>query len=148
MKKLYGLFLLTVLLFAAGCKQDAPVVPAYLQNTKLLGKWYLKQLVITPESGPSSSVSSFSNKDFFDFKAGNIATFSSTIYNTSYEGYYSANSLNNPTTLSFKSGTFVLRYDIYGLDPLGNLILDEVITDSDAGFPTTTIYRYIYNKTL
>ena len=148
MKKLYGLFLITVLLFAAGCKQDAPVVPAYLQNAKLLGKWYLKALTITQEDGSTSTITSFTDKDFFDFRTGNAASFSSTIYGTSYEGYYSANSLNTPNTLSFKSGTLLLKYDIYSLDPLGNLELDETIIDTDSGVPTRTYYRYTYNKTL
>jgi hypothetical protein len=148
MKKVYGLFLLAVLLFAAGCKLDPPVVPAYLQNSKLLGKWYLKELLITQEDGTTSSLTDFTDKDFFDFKTGNAAIYSSTLYGKSYEGYYSSNSLDSPNTLSFKSGTLVLKYDIYGIDPTGDLVLDEAIVDTDSGVPTTTYYRYTYNKTL
>jgi len=148
MKKVYGLLFMVVILFAAGCKQDPPVVPAYLQNAKLLGKWYLKEMLITQEDGSTSSLTDFTDKDYFDFKTGNAATYSSTIYGSTYEGYYSANSQNSPNTLSFKSGSLLLRYDIYSLDPLGNLVLDETIVDSNSGFPATTYYRYTYNKTL
>lgn len=148
MKKIYGLLILTVLLFAAGCKQDPPVVPAYLQNTKLLGKWYLKELLITQEDGTSSSLTDFADKDFFDFKAGNAATFSSTVYGKSYEGYYSANSLNTPNTLSFKSGSLLLQYNIDSIDPLASLVLSETITDTDSGVRTSTIYQYTYSRTL
>jgi len=147
MKKVYGLFLLAVLLFAAGCKQDPPVVPAYLQNAKLLGKWYLKEIAITQEDGTTSTLTDFTDKDFFDFKSGNAATYSSALRGKSYEGYYSANSLNTPNTLSFKSGTLLLKYDIYSIDPAGDLVLDEAITDTDSGVPETTYYRYTYNKT-
>jgi len=148
MKKIYGLVLLAVLLFAAGCKQDPPVVPAYLQNTKLLGKWYLKEMLITQEDGSTSSLTDFADKDFFDFKAGNAATFSSTIYGKSYEGYYSANSLNTPNTLSFKSGSLLLQYDIDSIDSLGDLVLSQTIKDTDSGVPTFTIYQYTYSRTL
>lgn len=148
MKKVYGLFLLAVLLFAAGCKQDPPVVPAYLQNAKLLGKWYLKEILITQEDGSTSSLTDFTDKDFFNFKTGNAATFSSTIYGQTYEGYYSANSLNNPTSLTFKSGVLILRYNILSLDPVSNLVLDETVTDTDSGVATNTYYRYTYSRTL
>jgi len=148
MKKVYGLLLFAVILFAAGCKQDPPVVPAYLQNAKLLGKWYLKEISITQQDGSTSTLTDFTNKDFFDFRTGNTATFSSTLYGSSYEGYYSANSLITPNTLSFKSGSLLLKYDIYSVDPLTDLVLDETVIDSDSGVPTPVYYRYTYNKTL
>lgn len=148
MKKVYGFLLLAVMLFAAGCKEDTAVVPAYLQNAKLLGKWYLKQLVITQQDGSTSAIANFSNKDFFDFRTGNTATFSSTLYGSSYEGYYSANSLNTPNTLSFKSGSLLRQFDNYSFDPLGNLVLDEIMIDSSSGTSTPTIYSYTYSKTL
>jgi hypothetical protein len=148
MKKLYGLLLITVLLFAAGCKQDAPVVPAYLQNAKLLGKWYLKNLAITNEDGSSGgSLTVFTDKDFFEFKTGNAATYSSTLYAKSFAGYYSANSLNTPNTLSFKSGDLLLVYSFY-LDFTGDLILNETIIDPNSGVPTPKLYTYTYSKTL
>jgi len=148
MKKVYGLLLFAVLLFAASCKQDAPVVPAHLQNEKLLGKWYLKEILITQQDGSTSSLTDFSNKDFFDFRTGNTATFSSTLYSSSYEGYYSANSLNTPNTLSFKSGELLLRFDNYSFDPFGNLVLDETVIDSSSGIPTPTLHSHTYSKTL
>ena len=148
MKKVYGWLLFTVILLAAGCKQDTAVVPAYLQNAKLLGKWYLKQIVITQEDGSTSTIANFTNKDFFDFRSGNAATFSSTIYGSSFEGYYAANSSNTPNTLSFKSGDLLRQYNNYSFDPLGNLVLDEIIIDSGSGTSTSTLYSYTYSKTL
>jgi hypothetical protein len=149
MKKVYGLLLLAVFLFAAGCKLDPPVVPAYLQDAKLLGKWYLIDMEITNDDGsPGGSITDFTDKDFFDFKTGNAATYSSTIYGKTYEGYFSANSLNNPNTLSFKSGDLLLKYDSYSIDQFGNLIMDQIVIDTSSGIPTTTTYSYTYTKTL
>ena len=148
MKKIYGALILTLLLFAGGCKQDEAIVPSTLQNINLLGKWYLKQLEIIPVADPSSStlIDNFTNKDFFEFKAGNAATYSSTLYASVFEGYYSANSLTNPQTLSFKSGELLIKYNIESLDPLSTLELSETITTTISGINTSTRYEYTYTR--
>lgn len=149
MKKIYSVFILTLLLFAGGCKQDEAIVPSTLQNYNLLGKWYLKELEITDLNDPSSPptiLSDYTDKDFFEFKIGNAATYSSTLYAKVFEGYYSANSLANPQTLSFKSGELLLKYTIDSLDPLSELIVYEIITTKAAGVTTSTKYQYTYNR--
>jgi hypothetical protein len=148
MKKIYSVFILTLLLFTGGCKQDEAIVPSTLQNINLLGKWYLKELEITDLDDPSSSstLTDFTDKDFFEFKTGNAATYSSTLYAKVFEGYYSANSLANPQTLSFKSGELLLKYTIDSLDPLSELVIYEIITTKAAGVTTSTKYQYTYNR--
>jgi len=147
MKKIYGVFILTLLLFS-GCKQDEAIIPSTLQNTNLLGKWYLKQLEIIPVDDPSLSttIEDFTDKDFFEFKTGNAATYSSTLYARVFEGYYSANSLTNPQTLSFKSGDLLLKYNIDSLDPLSELVVYETVTTKEAGITTSVRYQYTYNR--
>lgn len=149
MKKIYSVFILTLLLFAGGCKQDEAIVPSTLQNYNLLGKWYLKELEITDLDDPLSSptiLSDYTDKDFFEFKTGNAATYSSTLYAKVFEGYYSANSSTNPQTLSFKSGEVLLKYTIDSLDPLSELVVYEIITTKVAGLTTSTKYQYTYNR--
>ncbi|MFD1255740.1 hypothetical protein ACFQ3S_02945 [Mucilaginibacter terrae] len=148
MKNIYGVFILVLLLFTGGCKQDEAIVPSTLQNINLLGKWYLKQLEIIPVADPASStvINNFTSNDFFEFKTGNAATYSSTLYAKVFEGYYSANSLTNPQTLSFKSGDLLLKYFIDSLDPLNELVLYETLTTTEAGITTSTRYQYTYNR--
>lgn len=133
---------------AVGCKQDPAVVPANLQNAALLGKWYLKQLVITPDdpNATTATLSDFTTSDFFEFRTGNEATFSSpTLYNNLYIGYYSANSGTTPNTLSFKSGKFALKYFIDNVDET-ELKVYEIITNTDNGTTSTNQYEYTYNR--
>lgn len=148
MKKIYGAFIITMLLFAGGCKQDEVIIPSTLQNSNLLGKWYLKELEIVPVNDPasSSSFTDYNSNDYFEFKAGNKATYSSTLYSTVFEGYYSANSATTPQTLSFKSGDLLLKYYIESIDPANKLVLYETPESADAGIPTNTLYRYTYSR--
>lgn len=148
MKKIYGAFIITMLLFAAGCKQDEVIVPSTLQNNNLLGKWYLKELEIVPANDPasSSSFTDYTSNDYFEFKAGNKATYSSTLYATVFEGYYSANSATTPQALSFKSGDLLIKYYIESIDPTNQMVLYDTVESAAAGIPTTILYRYTYSR--
>jgi hypothetical protein len=147
MNKIYGFLFLAILLFTSGCKQDEVVVPTTLQNTNLLGKWYLTELIITPEDPTASSdtLNDFTDKDFFEFKPGSAATFSSTIYAKVYEGYYSVNSSVNPQVLSFKSGNLLLRYFVESVDSTTFTVF-EARTETQGGVPVTTLYHYTYSR--
>ena len=137
------------MLFAGGCKQDEAVVPAYLQNSKLLGKWYLSTLEISTAYGDEAPVDSdpvyFGDKDYFIFKDNNEATFSSSMYARIFEGYYSSNNNAIPKTLKFKSGDLLLSYSLISLDDQ-LLVLSETSTDSSAGVKITTYKKYTYSR--
>jgi hypothetical protein len=148
MKKIYGVLLLTLMLMGSSCKQDEAILPQSLQNTLLLGKWYLSQLDVTTQEGNNTpvtapSVTGFSDKDYYIFAEGNKATFSSTLYARIFEGYYSYNTGNTPTLLSFKSGDLLIRYTVIALQP-DSLVIEETITDTLNGVRTITTNRYTY----
>lgn len=149
MKQIYGLIILATMLFASGCKQDEAVVPGSLQNSKLLGKWYLSVLEISTAYEDDAPVDSdpiyFGDKDYFIFKDNNEATFSSSIYAKLYEGYYSSNSNANPKTLKFKSGDLLLSYTLISVDDQ-TLLLSETSTSSTGGVKITTYKKYTYSR--
>ena len=150
MKKIYVLIFITALMFTVGCKLDEPVVPASLQNAQLLGKWNLSAVEVTTQTGidvPSDpvSVTSFTDQDYFEFKEGNAATFSSSFYGKVYTGYYAINSAAIPQTLTFKSGDFTVKYFVDRISA-NSIVLVEITTGLQDGETTTTINRYTYNK--
>jgi len=138
------------MLFAGGCKQDEAVVPAYLQNSKLLGKWYLVSLQISTITGTDAPVEGDpipfeSDKNYFIFNDNNEATFSSSIYARVFKGYYSSNSTSNPKTLKFKSGDLLLNYALEIIDDQ-TLVVTESTSSTIAGEITTTLKRYTYSR--
>ncbi len=139
------------MLFAGGCKQDEAVIPASLKNTKLLGKWNLASLEVTTaiDSDPpvtADPITTFTDKDYFIFKdTNNEATFSSTMYARTFEGYYSTNSNANPKTLKFKSGNLLLNYVLEGVDDQ-TLVVSETSEVTSGGSTTTTYKRYTYTR--
>jgi hypothetical protein len=151
MKQIYGLIILATMLFASGCKQDETVIPAYLKNAKLLGKWNLISLEVTTavDTDPpitADPITSFTDKDYFIFKdTNNEATFSSTMYARTFEGYYSTNNNANPKTLKFKSGDLLLDYVLESVDDQ-LLVVSETTRSVYAGSTTTTYKRYTYSR--
>ncbi len=151
MKHIYGLIILVTILIAGGCKQDEVVIPDSLKNAKLLGKWNLVSLEVTTavDTDPpitADPITSFTDKDYFIFKdTNNEATFSSTMYARTFEGYYSANSNANPKTLKFKSGDLLLNYVLESVDDQ-LLVVSETSNSTYAGSTTTTYKRYTYSR--
>ncbi|WP_345950849.1 hypothetical protein ABDD95_05245 [Mucilaginibacter sp. PAMB04274] len=148
-KKIYGVLLLVTILFASGCKTDPAVVPDSLQNLKLLGKWFLTDFEITTQvdaDAPTTvNLTDFTDKDYFEFKTDNQATYSSTLYGRVFEGYYSANSSTTPQTLSFKSGNLLLKYQVESIDTL-QFVIYETTTSTVGGVTTTITNRYTYSR--
>lgn len=153
MKKAY-LFLL--LIYTAGlgaCKTDEAVIPANLQNPALLGKWHLQSLttrIQTTGNGNSFDevfpTSGFGSSDYFEFKTGNEAIYSSTFTGKAYAGYYSTNTnVAAPRPLKFKSGNFELNYQIQSLTSTSLILFNTTISEL-AGVTTTTTNTYSYAR--
>lgn len=148
-KKIYGFWMLVLVLLSISCKQDPPILPANLQNTQLIGKWQLTELVIGTKVGSndyeySDPITGFPANDYFQFDRNNQAVLSSTIYNKAFQGYYSANTAQS--TLAFKSGDFLVRYNVIGIS-LTELKISETLTDTDpTGTITLTTNIYTYNR--
>ena len=148
-KKIYGFLMLAMVLFTTACKQDPPILPSNLQNAQLIGKWGLTEFSIGTKVNTDAEtlvgpISGTAN-DFFIFAEGNQAVLSSTIYQKSFAGYYSANSA--ASTLSFKSGELLIKYDVQTVS-VTELELSEVVsvvTDQSGNTITTTNY-YTYNR--
>ena len=143
-RKFYGIIFIATLLFTSGCKQDEAVIPSTLQNPALLGKWYLKQVldITDPAAIPDND---FTANDYFEFKTGNVGTYSSVDFGQVFEGYYSINSTLNPQTLSFKSGTLLLKYTVDELS-LTDLILIETVEQTINGTKTIILYQHNYSR--
>jgi hypothetical protein len=149
MKKIYGILVAVIVLFTMGCKQDPPVLPANLQNTQLLGKWYLTSLVIDTDvdgtTNSSNPITDFTDQDYFEFKANNEATFSSSQYNKKYNGYYAANSDVSPQTLKFKSGDLLISYLIESISD-DSFVVYTSSSSTTNGSTTTITNHYTYSK--
>lgn len=141
-------FLIMIVLGMSGCQKEKTSIPSYLQMPELTGKWYLHTLYITTSTDNSvtshtDSATSFTAQDYFEFKADNAATFSSTIFGKSYEGYYSANSSVAPATLTFKSVDFLNKYNISKVTK-DSLVLYQTQATKVAGVTTTVANYYVY----
>ncbi|WP_342645639.1 hypothetical protein [Mucilaginibacter sp. CSA2-8R] len=150
MKQIYGLIILVTMLFVGGCKQDEAVIPASLQNLKLLGKWYLVSTQILTATGNDTPVGgdpipSDSDQNYFIFRENNEATFSSTMYARVFVGYYSSNSSASIKTLKFKSGALLLNYVLESIDDQ-TFVVTESSSSTIAGEITTTLKRYTYSR--
>lgn len=135
-------------LIAGGCQKDSDALPAYLKNDSLTGKWYLKNLTRQTSADTSinilvDSVTSFTTDDYFEFKADNSATYSSTNIGKRYNGYYSANSSVTPYVLTFKSGSYVNQFDISKVSK-DSLVLYKTQSATGNAVTTTTTDYYIY----
>ncbi|UEG52613.1 hypothetical protein LLH06_16810 [Mucilaginibacter daejeonensis] len=150
MKKIYAVLALVTILFAAGCKQDPAVVPANLQNAQLLGKWYLTSLVIDTDVDGSvttaDAITDFTDQDYFEFKTGNEAVFSSSQYGKLFKGYYSANSDASPQTLKFKSGSVLINYVLESIDDT-EFVVNTSSSSTTAGSTTIITSHYTYSRT-
>ncbi len=134
----------------AGCHKESTAIPAYLQNPALTGKWFLKSLIIKTSADTSTftgsdTVKMFTAQDFFEFKAQNAATYSSTLLGKSYDGYYSANSGASPYTLTFKSGDFINKFNIGSISK-DSLVIYQPVTTTNGIVTTTIAYNYIYTR--
>lgn len=152
MTKLYPAFLLLLLLSlcAGSCQKETSAIPADLQLPAITGKWYLKSLVIKTSTDTSVDVTtetytSFTTNDFFEFKASNAATYSSSIIGKMYNGYYSAEAAAIPQTLTFKSGDFVNKY-IVNTATADNLIIYQTSATKSGTVTTTVTDTYTYSK--
>jgi hypothetical protein len=150
MKNIFGFLLVAVLMFTGGCKLDDATVPSSLQNPLLIGKWYLSDLTIVTKTGlndvTETTIDSYTDQDYFEFRTGNAATYSSTTYAKTFIGYYSSNSTTTPTTLSFKSGDLLLQYQIQSLDATELVVYDESSTKDADGTITTITNYYTYKR--
>ncbi len=138
------------MLFAGGCKQDEAVIPAFLQNSKLLGKWYLVSLQVSTIYGTDAPIdadpiNNFTDQDYFIFRENNEATFSSSMYARVFVGYYSSNSNTSPRPLKFKSGNLLLNYVLESIDDQ-TFVVTESSSTVDAGETVTTLKRYTYSR--
>jgi hypothetical protein len=149
MKQIFGFLLVAALMCTGGCKLDDAAVPSSLQNPLLIGKWYLSDYTIKTEVGPdesTTSITTFTDKDYFEFKAGNEANYSSTFYAKVFAGYYSSNSATTPATLSFKSGELLLQYQLESIDATEFKIYDVSSTTDADGIVTTVTNYYTYKR--
>jgi len=148
-KKIYGFLVLAMVLFTTACKQDPPILPSNLQNPLLIGKWGLDHFIIGTKINSDAEQSSLpipgTANDFFIFAEGNQAVLSSTLYQKSFAGYYSANAA--ASTLSFKSGEVLIKYNVTSISVTGLEISEviSVITDQ-SGNTTTITNHYTYNR--
>jgi hypothetical protein len=132
----------------AGCQKEDTGIPADLQYSGITGKWYLKTLVSRTTADTSlavkaDSIKSYTAQDFFEFKSNNAATYSSTILGKMYDGYYSANTNSAPQTLTFKSASYLAKYNVNKLNKDSLVIYQS--TSTKRGMVTTTVaYYYIY----
>ncbi|QJD95208.1 hypothetical protein HH214_04600 [Mucilaginibacter robiniae] len=148
MKKVHIFLFIGLIGILSSCKQDPAVIPANLQNADLVGKWYLKSIDVQSVTGVNvpSTVSystGLTTDDYFEFKStNNAATYSSSIIGKSYQGYYSANSSVSPQKLTFKSGDFLVSFNIKTLTKDSLIIYQASSSTSDT--VTTTVTNY-YN---
>lgn len=148
MKKIYGFLVLALVIFSTGCKQDPPILPANLQNSQLLGKWFLKELQPhvevngVPQTDPDPYTGT--SNDYFIFDEGNKAVLSSTIYQKVFQGYYSANSA--ASTLAFKSGELLIRYNVTSITLLDLEISESMTSTNTNGDVIVTTNSYTYSR--
>lgn len=148
-KKIYGFLILAMVLLVTACKQDPPILPSNLQNPLLIGKWGLTEYTTGTKinSDPEITVGPIPGtaNDFFIFGEGNQAVLSSTLYQKSYAGYYSANAA--ASTLSFKSGEVLIRFNVTAIS-ITELLISEVVSHPTDQSGNTTIITnyYTYNR--
>ncbi len=151
MIKLYFTLIVAGILTAglSSCEKENDTVPASLQNSSLIGKWYLKNQVMQTAVDTSaviqtvSSGSVYTANDYFEFKADNVATYASTTIGKVYNGYYSCTSNTAPAVLTFKSGLFTPEYNV-GKISKDTLLIYDVRSTTTAKIKTTITYSYIY----
>ncbi|MDT3404749.1 hypothetical protein [Mucilaginibacter terrae] len=149
-KKIYVFLVFALAILSSSCKQDPPILPANLQNAQLIGKWQLEEMLPVTEidgiAQPNTIPYTGTTNDYFIFDTGNRAILSSTIYQKAFQGYYSSNSA--ASTLSFKSGEFLVRYNVEGIS-INQLQLSELVsstTDATTGSVTTITNIYTYSR--
>ncbi|GAB2706201.1 hypothetical protein GCM10027037_35500 [Mucilaginibacter koreensis] len=150
MSKFYTSIISAFLLCSAlaGCQKEDTGIPANLQYPGLTGKWYLKTLLRRTTADNTSdiktdSTKSFTSQDFFEFKTSNAATYSSTIIGKMYDGYYSANANNSPSTLTFKSQAYLAKYNVNKVSK-DSLVIYQTESTKNGQVTTTVAYYYIY----
>jgi len=131
------------------CQKESQDIPANLQNPALTGKWYLK--AITEQTSVDTSLNvkqdplllTVTADDYFEFKAQNAATYSSTIIGKRYDGYYSVNPSVTPELLNFKSGIFTEAFNISKVSKDSLVIYKTASTKNNTVITTVTDY-YTY----
>ncbi|WP_158827013.1 lipocalin family protein [Mucilaginibacter lacusdianchii] len=150
MKKFF-LIVLTIVCAAliTSCKNDPAVIPPYLQNPQLIGKWQLKSVEIKTEVSdiddlPTDFYSDFTPNDYFEFKDNNAAMYSSSLIGKTYTGYYSTRADATPQTLNFKSANFNINFFIESISS-NELVLYQtrsITDDNDVTTTVTSTYTY------
>jgi len=147
MNKIHIYIVLFLLIISSGCKPDPALVPANLRDEALLGKWLLKSVNIITQVDTNTptqmNYNTFTDKDFFEFKASNAAMYSSTLIGKAYEGYYSANADLTPNPLVFKSGNFSATFYIESVTPT-ELVIYQTTSNTLAGVTTSVTNYYTY----
>lgn len=152
MIKFHSFILLLIFLCSglSSCRKENYTLPADLQLPAISGKWYLKSLITKTSTDANLDVTavtytSFSANDYFEFKANNAATYSSSIIGKIYNGYYSATAAAIPQTLTFKSGNFVNKYIVTEAST-DKLTIYQTAATKTGTVTTTVTDTYTYSK--
>jgi hypothetical protein len=141
------LLALPFIIFMAGCKPDPAVIPSNLQNPLLAGKWLLKSLDVETQidNNPPTSFNfnTFTDKDYFEFKANNAATYSSSAIGASYNGYYSTDMSLSPNPIKFVSNDFSETFYLKSVTA-DTLIIYQTASNTSFGVTTTVTNTYTY----